>query len=77
MHCDNDINLSHITDRHKVNKTFLSDVIVPHHEILLHNCAYLESFFINRSHESEYISIGPGEDCAPIPFSQDLFCEEL
>ena len=36
-----------------------------------------ETVLINTSHENEFQSIAPGEDSLPLPFSHDLFCEEL
>ena len=43
----------------------------------VYKCASNETVLINRSHENEFISIAPGEDSGPLPFSHDLFCEEL
>ena len=43
----------------------------------LYKCASNETVLINTSHENEFISIAPGEGSIPVPFSHDLFCEEL
>ena len=43
----------------------------------LYKCASNETVLINTSHENEFISIAPDEGSVPVPFSHDLFCEEL
>ena len=43
----------------------------------LYKCASNETVLLNTSHENEFISIAPGEASVPVPFSHDLFCEEL
>ena len=43
----------------------------------LYKCASNETVLINKSHENEFISITPGECLVPVPFSDDLFREEL
>ena len=43
----------------------------------VYKCASNETVLITRSHENEFISIALGEDSGPLPFSHDLFCEEL
>ena len=43
----------------------------------IHKCTSNETVLINRSYDNEFISIVPGEDSPSVPFSHDLFCEEL
>ena len=43
----------------------------------LYKCASNETVLINTSHENELMCIAPVEVSVPVPFSHDLFCEEL
>ena len=43
----------------------------------LYKCASNETVLINKSHENEFMFIAPSEGFIPVPFSHDLFCEEL
>ena len=43
----------------------------------LYKCASNETVLVNTYHENEFISIAPDEVSVPVPFSHDLFCEEL